>query len=227
MGLLSNILSRQADYNQPEQVEDVSIDPVKPNLISIKDTRKVDAATGKPVTDTNKLSYDADPSLIKEIIGKSIKYGVDPFTSLAMAHQETGYALPKPNKYFPDPIKAANPFMVSSKDEFPNKQKIGEWMQSNPDANSIDAFMTLYKDKIAKAQKMGKKDEASQIQGWNGYGKIPAGSYGTDKEIDMSADPIYGKRIIDIRDNVVKKNPEIVKMVQEYQKPVQLNTRIL
>lgn len=210
MGLLNNILPTFDEF---------SGDPVKPNLVKVVDGRKVDAATGKKITDTNKLSYDADPLLLKEIVTKAQKYGIDPYTALAMAHQETGYAMPKPNKYFPDAIKASNPFTVGAKDQFPNGQRIGEWMQSNPQANSIDAFMTLYKDKVARAQRIGKKDEASVVQGWNGYGKIPAGSYGMDSEIDMNQNPIYGKRIIDLRDNVIKKNPDIVKMVQQYQNP--------
>ena len=219
MGLLNNILSAKANYNQPEMVDDGGGDPVKSNLVKVVDGRKVDYASGKKILDTNKLSYDVDPTMLREIISKAHKYGVDPYTALAMAHQETGYAMPKPNKYFPDPIKAANPFMVGAKDEFPGGQRIGEWMQSNPQANSIDAFMTLYKNKMDYAKKLGKKDEASQIQAWNGYGKIPAGSYGMDSEIDMGSNPVYGKRIIDLRDNVIKQNPEIVKMVQEYMKP--------
>lgn len=185
-----------------------------PSKVKIQDRRIIDRATGNKITDKNKLSYDADPALLKEIITKAKANGVDPYTALAMAHQETGYAMPTPNKYFPDAIKASNPFMVGQKDEFPNKQRIGEWMQSNPNANSIDAFMTLFKNKSAIAQKMGKKDEASVIQGWNGYGKIPAGSYGSNSEIDMNSNPVYGKRIIDLRDNVIKTNPEIVKMVE-------------
>lgn len=205
MGLLNNILP--------------TVDPPKSNKIKVVDGRQVDVATGKKVSDTNKLSYEADPMLVNEIVSKSNKYGIDPYTALAMCHQETGYALPKPNKYFPDVIKASNPYIVGQNDEFPGGQKIGEWMQANPDANNIDAFMTLYKNKAERAQKMGKKDEASVIQGWNGYGKIPAGSYGSDSEIDMNSNPVYGKRIIDLRENVIKKNPEIVKMVQAYQKP--------
>lgn len=186
--------------------------------ISIKDSRKIDIATGRNVTDTNKLSYDASPALLKEIITKAKKNGMDPYTALAMAHQETGYKLPKANKYFPDPIKAANPFTVGAKDEFgPKHIKIGEWMSQNPKANSIDAFMELYKQKVAHAQKLGKKDEASIIQGWNGYGKLAKGdkgNYGLNKDIDMNSNPIYGKRIIDIRDNIIKKNPDLVKLVE-------------
>ena len=30
----------------------------------------------------------------------------------------------------------------------------------------------------------------------------------------MNKNPIYGKRVLDIRDNVIKKNPDIVKLIE-------------
>jgi len=36
--------------------------------------------------------------------------------------------------------------------------------------------------------------------------------------INMRKNPLYGKQIVDIRDNVLKQNPEFLKLVDEYYK---------
>jgi hypothetical protein len=75
--------------------------------------------------------------------------------------------------------------------------------------------MLFLKDKMDYGKKLGKKTEAELIQAWNGYGKItPKSEYGgnmyygidvSKNPINMNKTPVYGDRIIDIRENVIKK----------------------
>ncbi len=199
--------------------DSLKLSAMKPGLIKILDQRKVDLGSGTPIGEGNKKSADVDPVLIREIVSKAKRSGFDPTTHLAMALRENALTLPAANKYFPDPLKAANPFQVGSKDEFgPNKLKIGEWMAANPGKNSIDAFNQLYKEKMAIADSKGVKDEAARIQHWNGTGTLANKGlqYGIDTNktpINMDQNPIYGKSVLDLRENVIKKNPELMKLV--------------
>lgn len=77
-----------------------------------------------------------------------------------------------------------------------------------------------------KERPKNKVTEAEQIQGWNGYGTItpdnneyPSGKlYGVDLPIDFDKDPVYGKTIINLRDSVIKQNPEVVRIVEQARK---------
>lgn len=177
------------------------------SIIPIKDTRKVDSVTGSDVPDTSRLHANIDPTLAKHIIKKAKEYDIDPYTALAIAYQET---------QFKDDYRD-NPFNLLSGGHL------------NPDtANEdiIDLTMKTLVDKNKLAGKLGKKTEEDIIQAWNGYGKITNESFGgkvkraygidvSKKPIDMNRDPVYGKRVVDIRDNILKKNPEIAKLIDE------------
>ena len=69
------------------------------------------------------------------------------------------------------------------------------------------------------------KTDEEVIQAWNGYGKPNPSVYGEfmyGKKLSemepMSKNPIYGRIVVNLRDSVIKKNPEIVKMVEEFKK---------
>jgi len=175
---------------------------------TINDTRKIDRATGLPITDRNKLTATTDTDLVKSIVQRARKNGLDPTESLAMAFQETSLRMPKPNKYFPDPIRASNPFTVGAKDEFPGGMGVGEWQDKNG-GDSIDAFMALYKNKLQHARN---DSDASRIQSWNGYGNVKD-LYGVKGNINMGQNPVYGKRIMDIKENIIAKDPTIQKIL--------------
>lgn len=199
--------------------DSLKLSAMKPGFIKLVDNRKFDAGSGTPIGEGNKKGATVDPTLIREIVSKAKAHGNDPLTHLAMALREDALTLPAPNKYFPDPLKAVNPFQVGSHDEFgPNHIKIGEWMAANPKANSIDAFNQLYKEKMALADADKVQDEAKRIQYWNGNGVVGGKKkqYGIDTNktpINMGDNPIYGKSVIDLRENVIKKNPELMKLV--------------
>lgn len=189
--------------NLLQATPELSTSPKPPVFLKLNDTRKVDAASGNTLTDKNRFNGDADSQYVKDIITSAKKNGVDPYTALAMVHQETG-------------LKGDwqdNPLHVDFK-----ANNIPE------DANILDASMQLLKQKLEYGKKLGKKQEAELLQAWNGYGKIGAGGeyrankyYGIDvskQPIDMNKNPVYGKRVLDIRENILKKNPEIRRLIQ-------------
>lgn len=175
-------------------------------LLRVGDTRKVDAASNLPITDKNRRDVSVSPEMAKKIIKEARAQGVNPYTALAMAHQESGFT------------EEDNPFHLygGSKTDDPIKEGI-----------------SFLKDKLEYAKRLGKKTEPEQLQAYNGYGKLTSKSedksnkyYGIDvskSPLDMNKNPVYGKRIIDIRDNVLKNNPDIVKMVQESEVPAPKN----
>jgi len=165
------------------------------NQLPIDDTRNIDLITNKQIE--KKAPILADINIMKNIVNAAKRNGIDPYTALAMAYQETGLS-----KDWGD-----NPFHM-----------IG--MQSEDPFNES---MNFLKEKIAYGKKLGKKNEADLIQAWNGYGKItPKSEYNTNyyygidvskNPINMNENPVYGKRVLDIRDNILKKNKDVVNIV--------------
>ena len=189
---------QQAEKTQPDY-----------RTIDIKDERNIDPVTKSKIADTSRLHIKADVEPLKHIIQKAKENGVDPYTALALAHQETLFR----------PEFGDNPFNLLSG---------GRLKPETADSDLVDLSMKELSDKFAYAKKLGKKTEAEMLQAWNGYGKIGKSSfagakdtnrvYGVDvskSPIDMNKTPLYGQRIIDIRDNILKKNPDIVKLVEE------------
>ena len=170
------------------------------NTIKINDNRKIDVASGNPINDKNKLTTDADLETVRSIISEAIKENVDPYTALAMSIQETGIGW------------AENPFHLQLRYQTGTENVIGESMR-------------FLKEKMDYAKGLGKKTEADILQAWNGYGKLtPQSEYGTTKyygidvsktPLDMNKNPVYGKRVIDIRDNIIKQNPELQKLIEQ------------
>lgn len=182
----------------------------KIDRIKISDNRKTDVITGDPITDTNNLSINADKDVVKSIIESAKKKGVDPNIALSIAFQETG---------------------LGSKGNEKNP------LQDNRHNNDLDSSMDFLRSKIDDAKKrLGKKTDEEVLQSWNGYGKMmvdpelqAAGQkqsyYGLDltkqpivgvgRGIDMNKTPLAGKRYVDVRDNVIKTNPDIQNMIKE------------
>lgn len=172
--------------------------------IRLRDTRKIDKATGASVTDKTKMDVSLDPELAKEIISKAKKNGIDPYMALAMAHQESSFGN--------EVGLRSNPFHVSLTND-------GEVKLSDiSEKGSVQVFMDLFKKKMETAKRLGKTSDEFLAQSWNGLGTISGrGSYygiDTNKQpLNMATDPRYGKRVVDLRDNVIKKSPELVNLV--------------
>jgi hypothetical protein len=174
------------------------------NMIDIPDNRTIDAVTGQRLKDTNRLHAKVDKNYVKTTVAEARKRGIDPYNALAINMQETGF----------NPEYQDNPYNIL----FPNMDELGKY-QKDPTAYSMN--MMAEKNKIARS--LGKTGDAESIQAWNGYGKVGGpGSYkkiyGVDtsqQPIDMNIDPVYGKRIVNLRDSVLKTNPSIRNLVEQ------------
>jgi hypothetical protein len=96
---------------------------------------------------------------------------------------------------------------------FKNPEELAQY-QKDP----VSYTMNKISEKNKLAQNLGKTSDEDRIQAWNGYGKIAnrGSMYGIDTNknpIDMNTNPVYGKRIVNLRDSVINKNPELVNMI--------------
>ncbi len=176
--------------------------------VKIVDEREVDGVTGSALDETGRFHSDVNPDLIKKIVVAAKKKNIDPYTALAIAHQETRLGEADYGEF------SDNPFHVD----------LGQY-KGIPSDQIIENSMDILNEKFKIAKSKGKVDEADVIQAWNGYGKISPKSeyksnmyYGIDVSktpLDMNKNPVYGKRVLDLRDNILKKNPEIQKLVKD------------
>jgi hypothetical protein len=92
-------------------------------------------------------------------------------------------------------------------------QEYIDWTDRTP---REERLAQVLKQKIEYAKKLGYKDEAKQIQAFNGLGVLQGrevSHYGIKGNIDMRDTPVYGNRIKELRENVIKINPQIQKLV--------------
>jgi hypothetical protein len=172
-------------------------------FVDLKDTRTIRATTGEKINPNVDLKADKyNKVVIDNIIKKSKAVGVDPSTMLAIALQETNFGK-----------KDAN---------------LGHALYG--DTAYPYGYIDFYKQKLNEAKRAKIDNELLQIQYYNGLGTvtpeteedyhgfkmqkiygvpIPAGG------INMRKNPLYGKQIVDLRDNVVLKNPYIQKALKE------------
>jgi hypothetical protein len=182
-------------FFKPIQQETGTSPSETPTNIKIRDTRQTDMLSGKPLKDTARFHAEPDINYIQQVVATARKHNVDPYTALAVNLAETKF----------DPEKKNNPFMLG---------------QYNQYGDVVDESIKLLADKLATAKRLGKTKEADQLQLWNGTGKISGKGvmYGVDTDktpIDMSKTPLYGRRVIDLRENVLKKNSAFTKVVDE------------
>lgn len=172
--------------------------------IQLRDRRTTDAATGKAVTDQNRFGYQIDRQTARDLIQSAKERGLDPYTVLSMSLQETGVA-------------RLNPLHdnAQSLDNFETMKGYAEKFPKGITAKNVnDSSIDNLAEKVKYAQSLGKTSEADKIQAWNGYGSVE-NMYGIPGKTNMSKNPVYGKRVIDLKNNVIKTNPEIAKLMAE------------
>lgn len=201
------VLDKAVAHVQQTHYPDMDVEQIKQSIQPIpkapKNVYDLEVFDNRP--NGTKIKSKTNANILNSIIHEAKSAGVDPYTAIAMSMQETGLG----NGWADNPFHLTNP----------------------KTDNTIKESMEFLKEKFKYGQKLGKKTEAELLQAWNGYGKITPKSelggnmyYGVDvskNPIDMNTNPVYGNRIIDLRDNVIKKNPSIVKMIQGYKPPVQ------
>lgn len=166
------------------------------NTFRLDDNRTIRATTGNPINPNVDLMHgEYSEDVVKEIITKAREKGVDPKTALAIALQESHLGKKDPNLGHSD-IGDLDPY----------------------------GYMDILKSKMALAKSKGHTNEEMQLQFYNGTGKLFPGTeagyhgfqagkfYGvpvTSSGLDLMKNPLYGKQVIDLRDNVISKSPHI------------------
>jgi hypothetical protein len=181
--------------------------PRQPEIINLVDKRKYNPVTKGPINPNRDLvgGQFKDP-IINEIISSAYKHGVDPYTALAIGLQESRWGKTDPN--------------------------IGHVLYANEDYTpGVDEMVSFIKEKEDYAKKLGYKDKKHFIQAYNGLGNVYPETeqnyhgfkmksiYGVPvpKEgINLAKNPLYGEKIINLEDSVLKQNPDIVNRVKEF-----------
>jgi hypothetical protein len=180
-------------------------DPEEPK-ISLKDSKGIKSG-----------SYSKKH--IEGIVKASKALGIDPYQSLALAWQESGFAS-APSKKFRG--RVINPSLAQIIDFEPAQEKE---LEEKAKATGIDPMylklgITL-RDKLKYAKQLGFKDEASQLQAYNGYGVLTKRqmggankAYGVDigEGINMKKNPLYGKRLLELKKDIAA-NKDILALI--------------
>ena len=178
----------------------------KKRTFKITDPRKIRATTGQPMRPESDFYTDFyNPQIITNIIAQAKTHGQDPWTALAIGLGETN---------------------LGNKDQY----NLGHILYGPHGGSQEENLVIALKNNLAYAKKLGKKTEESQLQAYQGYGTVypetEQGYHGfkmskifgvpIPKEgLDMNKLNLKGKDIIDIRENVLKKNPALVDLVNK------------
>jgi len=212
MGWLDNIPMAQAGISKTIQQElewreeELNAPPARRKVHSLKDTRKTRATTNKPINpNVDLVSGEFSLQPLNDLMHYAKKQGLskeDMYNLAAIDLQETRWG------------------------ETDNQtgHVRGDYGRENLSENFVEA----YKYKMKEADRLGISDPAERLQVYNGRGKIFPNTeedyhgfkmkkiYGVPvpKEgLDLKKNPLYGKQIIDIRDNVLKKNAWLAEYV--------------
>jgi hypothetical protein len=191
--------------------------PPKPVMMNIQDSRTISPTTGQPFKEKGGKTVNADPAILKAIISHAKAKGIDPYTALAIAYQESEFGR-----------KSSD--LGQAWAYFPSKG-IPETDTTNIEASRLTNAL---KEKLAygaQLQKQGKikEGESYTLQAYNGYGdlrhnltevggkKIPGNYYGVtvnpNTPMLMSQNPLYGKTVMSLRDEVLKKHAGVKQLV--------------
>jgi len=196
------------DPKKPNIFQKYVTDPMRSNpnyninpdrLLNVKDNRKINATSGKKINPNKDLmSGKYSERLIADITREAIKQGVDPHTAIAVSLQETNLGRRDNN--------------------------VGHVLERYDTGDPVADMVSVLKSSQDKAKSLGLKNENDILQTYNGRGKIFPSTeqsyhgfkmkqaYGVDVPaggIDMRKNPLYGKRVVDLRENVIKQNPTI------------------
>lgn len=156
--------------------------------------------------------YPLDSKKIQQVISTSIGMNYDPKMALALALQETGIGRTDDNIFH----------IISRKFD---KEPIE--LTGNPIEDGIN--IVKYKKKYANS--LGFNSPELELQTFNGLGKVFRNTerryHGFDMDkiygvpipkegIDMKKNPLYGKRVIQLKNDIIDKDPYINKLIDYY-----------
>jgi hypothetical protein len=204
--LIGNLINAFSEKKQkPSATGNSSLNVDKKIRIKLKDPRKIRMTTGSKINPNRDLmsgEYSLDD--MNEAIKRAKKRGLsvdDAWNMAAIDFQET---------------------LLGNRDD-----EMGHAKDYQGEDN-IDRFLNAYQDKMKTANRLKYKDPYLRLQVYNGLGKVypeteqwyhgfKANSfYGVPVPktgLDLKRNPLYGKQIVDLRDNVLKKNPEFIKFI--------------
>lgn len=172
------------------------------SFITLEDPRTIRATSGQKINpNVDLMSGKYNEAVIKNIIKKAKSLGVDPATAVAIALQESRIGQTDPS--------------------------LGHLLHG--ESEDPYAYINFYKQKLKEAKRAGINDELLQIQYYNGLGTVTPKTekkyhgyemqkiYGVPipkSGINMRENPLYGKQIVDLRDNVIKRNKQIQKYLK-------------
>jgi hypothetical protein len=197
------------------------------NALNVVTTAMLPEEPGDPndpkikLSDSKKIKSGAfSKKHIEGIIRASREVGIDPNKALALAWQESGFATEKGKTGRRGFV--ATPSLGQVHDFEPAQEKE---LQEVSQKSGIDPMylkvVIALRDKIKYAKQLGFKDEASQLQAYNGYGTITKKQFGgADKAygvpigegINMKKNPLYGKRLLELASDI-SKNKEVYDLV--------------
>jgi hypothetical protein len=174
-----------------------------------------------PIKDSSGLkSGKYSKATIQGIIKGAKATGVDPFQALALSLQETGLGTAMVHGRrgkFAVPIGQTHDFSDQQQQELDAlNQKTGI------DPEYLKLGIAL-RDKLRYAKQLGFNDEASQLQAYNGYGTLTKEKLGgADKAygvpvgngIDMRKNPLYGKRLVQLKNDLMA-NKDISSLITQ------------
>lgn len=225
---LKNLFGIQDSPEKPKKVV-LTI----PKSIKIQDKRKNSLVTGKPINPNVELTSGEYPSeRIYGIIRAARRYGIDPYTALAIDMQETGLGKRSDAQIGHSTMEEDE--LIPSKIDYASH--IGSMGSTPTDelwTSGFDNFARAIATKMQYADKLGIKDPYERLQAYNGLGKVfpktEKGYHGyemqsiygvplTNAGIDLRKNPLYGKRVSDIRDNVLMKNEDLAYWMRHIKK---------
>ena len=180
---------------------------ILPETLNIKDPRKIRKTTGEAINpNVDLVSGKYETSLIREALEDAKKYGLskeDAWNLAAIGFQESGWGKTDSN--------------------------IGHINDNVSAGDTENVFLNAYLNKMKRADQLNITDPELRLQVYNGLGMIKPETeqsyhkfkmkkiYGVpvpDTGINMKKNPLYGRQVIDIRDNVLRQNPEVVNYIE-------------
>jgi hypothetical protein len=226
-----DVSSTEVDTPNYELAKAPESKPLGKGKISIEDLRKIRATTQKEINPNKDLvSGEFNRDVVQHVLDAAKRYNYDPYTALAVALQESQLGNKDFNLGHIQDVPTAIESKLPKLTEAEKKKDFDEYQKKY----SADMLVRALMEKKGVAERLGLNDEAQQIQAYNGLGRIfpqsdagyhgynMAKIYGVDlpeEGIDMKQNPLYGKQIIDLRENVIKKNPELAEIAKTYINP--------
>ena len=216
----NKVMFKVREGGNPEPVPSSGSVPIyKPKdttLIKLEDRRQLNPATGLPFKKMGTKGINANEDDIKAIISHAKAKGVDPATALAIALQETNIGQKDPNY--------GSAWATFEDEGLPDER--------NKNANILAKTI---KEKIRYAAELRKKGilpggEEFDLQTYNGLGilkpqltvngKLQDESYYEipvtgKRPLDLKKNPAYGKIVKQLREEVIRKNPRILELIEQ------------